>query len=38
VSAATPPRGLRGAIARAFTAFQPEAPFELVGVDGNARA
>jgi len=38
VSAATPPRGLRGAIAWALTAFQPEAPFELVGVDGNARA
>lgn len=38
MSAATPSRGLRGAVAWAFTAFQPEAPFELVGVDGTARA
>jgi len=29
---------MRGAIAWAFTAFEPEAPFELVGADGVARA
>jgi hypothetical protein len=29
---------MRGAIAWAFTAFQPEVPFELVGVDGHARS
>lgn len=32
-----PHRGLRGAVLWAFTAFQPEAPFELVDVDGNGR-
>jgi hypothetical protein len=32
------PRGLRGAIAWAFTTYQPEAPFELVGLDGQARS
>jgi hypothetical protein len=31
-------RGLRGAIAWAFTAFQPEASFEVVGVDDVARS
>jgi len=29
---------MRGAIAWAFTTFQPEAPFELVGADGCARS
>jgi len=38
VSAPARGRGQRGAIAWAFTAFQPEAPFELVGVDGTARS
>jgi hypothetical protein len=38
VSASPPPRrGLRGAVLWAFTAFQPEAPFELVDVHGNDR-
>jgi hypothetical protein len=38
VSASPPPhRGLRGAVLWAFTAFQPEAPFELVDVNGNDR-
>lgn len=32
-----PPRGLRGAVLWAFTAFQPEAPFELVDVSGETR-
>ncbi len=38
MSAGGTPRGLRGAIAWAFTAFQPEAPFELVGIDGQSRS
>ncbi len=38
MSTPAPSRGMRGAIAWAFTAFQPEAPFELVGVDGRARS
>jgi hypothetical protein len=38
VSASPPPlRGLRGAVLWAFTAFQPEAPFELVDVNGDDR-
>ncbi len=38
MSASPPPRrGLRGAVLWAFTAFQPEAPFELVDVNGNDR-
>ncbi len=37
-SSPSPGRGWRGAVAWAFTAFQPEAPFELVGVDGTARS
>jgi hypothetical protein len=38
VSAPPPPRrALRGAVLWAFTAFQPEAPFELLDVDGNDR-
>jgi hypothetical protein len=38
VSASPPPyRGLRGVVLWAFTAFQPEAPFELVDVNGNDR-
>ncbi len=36
MSAPPPPRGLRGAVLWAFTAFQPEAPFELVDVNGEA--
>jgi hypothetical protein len=36
VSASPPSRpGLRGAVLWAFTAFQPEAPFELVDVEGD---
>lgn len=35
---AEPNRGLRGAIVWAFTAFQPEAPFALTGVDGVERS
>jgi len=31
------PRGLRGAVVWAFTTFQPEAPFTLVGTDGVTR-
>lgn len=38
MTAASAPRGMRGAIVWAFTAFQPEAPFELVGRDGSTRA
>jgi hypothetical protein len=38
VSASPPSRpGLRGAVLWAFTAFQPEAPFELVDVEGDDR-
>lgn len=38
MSASPPPRrGLRGAVLWAFTAFQPEAPFELVDANGNDR-
>jgi hypothetical protein len=38
VNAPPPPlRGLRGAVLWAFTAFQPEAPFELVDVYGDDR-
>lgn len=29
---------MRGAIVWAFTAYQPEAPFELVGIDGTLRS
>lgn len=35
MSTPPPPRGLRGAVLWAFTAFQPEAPFELLDVHGN---
>jgi hypothetical protein len=35
VSASPSPHGLRGAVLWAFTAFQPEAPFELLNVDGK---
>lgn len=38
MSTPAPARGMRGAIAWAFTAFQPEAPFELVGIDGRTRS
>ncbi len=38
MSDANAQRGMRGAIVWAFTAFQPEAPFELVGTDGIARS
>jgi hypothetical protein len=37
VSASPPRRGLRGAVLWAFTAFQPQAPFELVDVNGDDR-
>ncbi len=37
MSGPTPPHGLRGAVLWAFTAFQPEAPFELLDVHGNDR-
>ncbi|HEV3322866.1 MAG TPA: hypothetical protein VG147_11850 [Solirubrobacteraceae bacterium] len=38
MSASPPSRpGLRGAVLWAFTAFQPEAPFELVDVEGDDR-
>ena len=38
MSAIAPARGLRGAVVWAFTTFQPEAPFELEGLDGAARS
>ena len=37
MTAANAPRGMRGAIVWAFTAFQPEAPFELADADGISR-
>lgn len=38
MSTQSPARGMRGAVVWAFTAFQPEAPFELVGQDGVTRS
>lgn len=38
MSAQPPARGMRGAVVWDLTAFQPEAPFELVGQDGVSRS